>query len=61
MSRTEEAQAMADTWEIRKGGKAVVSSPVKNCGYSDETLRQLQRAGYRLYLNGKPAAKSGKR
>ena len=48
---------MADTWEIRKGGKAIVISPVKNCGYSDETLRQLQRAGYRLYLNGKPAAK----
>ena len=42
-----------DKWEIRKSGKAVVSSPVKNCGYSDGTLRQLRRAGYRLYLNGK--------
>lgn len=44
---------MKNLWQIRKNRIAVLSSTVKNCGYDDATLRSLQRAGYRLYCNGK--------
>ena len=48
---------MANEWEIRKGGRVWVSSPIKNCGYSPEALKSLQRAGYKLYHNGKPVTR----
>lgn len=40
-------------YEIRKDRKTVVSSPVKNCGYSKETLKSLEKNGYHLYINGR--------
>lgn len=40
-------------WQVKKNGRAVVSSPVKNCGYDEATLQSLKQAGYSLYLDGK--------
>lgn len=40
-------------YEIRKDGRTYVSSPLPACGYSKETLKNMKRAGYRLYEDGK--------
>ena len=40
-------------YTIRKGGKTIVRSSIQNCGYSDEELKSLRRAGYELFADGK--------
>ena len=52
---------MPDKYEIRKGGAVYASSEIKNLGYPEETLRQLQRAGYKLYCNGRLVKKTNDR
>ena len=44
---------MADTWEIRKDRKTIVSSSLAKCGYDKKTLASMKKAGYVLYKNGK--------
>lgn len=44
---------MPDEYQIRKGGVPVVGSSIVNCGYTQEQLKSLFSAGYRLYRNGK--------
>lgn len=40
-------------YTIRKGGKVVVSSDLVDCGYSADELKELQKAGFILYADGK--------
>ena len=40
-------------WEIRKGRKVWLASPLKNCGYSESTLKSLRSKGFKLYKDGK--------
>ena len=44
---------MADTYEIRRTGDVLCSSPVPNCGYSKDIIRDMERSGLHLYHNGK--------
>lgn len=44
---------MADEWNIRKPGGVGVVSSMPFCGYDQQTLASLKRAGYRVYKNGK--------
>lgn len=45
-------QRVIDHWELRKGGKTIVYSSLKNCGYPASDLRAMQRDGIYLYRNG---------
>lgn len=40
-------------YTIRKDGKVCTQSDIVNCGYSTQTLREMQKAGYYLYKDGK--------
>lgn len=40
-------------YTIRKGGRVYEQSDILNCGRSTKTLRQMQKAGYFLYKDGK--------
>ena len=40
-------------YEIRKDGKTYLASKIKNCGYSDHTLKGMRERGYSLYCDGK--------
>lgn len=44
-------------YEIRKGGEIYASSHLENLGYTPQRLKEMQAAGYELYVNGKKAAK----
>ena len=44
---------MADTYEIRRSGDVLCSSPIPDCGYSKDALRDMERNGLHLYRNGK--------
>ena len=46
-------------YSIRKDGRAYVGSNLANCGYSTQQLRQMQKAGYYLYKDGKRAKIGG--
>lgn len=54
MAKKQEVVKTNDRWEIRKGRTVWLSSPLKNCGYSEETMESLRKRGFRLYCNGKP-------
>lgn len=41
------------TYTIRKSGKVIVQSSLPACGYSQEELRSLREAGYKLYEDDK--------
>ena len=40
-------------YTIRKNGRVYAQSDFPNCGYDTATLREMQKAGYVLYQNGK--------
>lgn len=44
---------MADHYEIRRGSQPLCESSIKNLGYPVETIRQMLKAGYTLFKNGK--------
>lgn len=45
----QEAGRRRTIWHLQKRGqKGGVVSSVQNCGYDDETLKSLQKAGYRM-------------
>ncbi len=46
-------------YSIRKDGRAYVSSSLPDCGYSPQQLRQMQKAGFYLYKDGKRAKMGG--
>lgn len=41
-----------EKWEVRKNGKAFAGGPVSTRP-DDQTARQMSKAGYILYINGK--------
>lgn len=43
----------ADLYSIRKSGVEVCVSTIPNCGYTPDVLRDMARAGFYLYKNGK--------
>lgn len=43
----------APVYTIRKDGQQYAQSEIPNCGYSDRILRQMQKARYILYKDGK--------
>lgn len=46
-------------YSIRKDGRAYVSSSLPGCGYNAQQLRQMQKAGFHLYKDGKRAKIGG--
>lgn len=56
MAKTE---ATALPYSIRKDGRAYVSSSLPGCGYNTQQLRQMQKAGFHLYKDGKRAKIGG--
>ena len=42
-----------DVYTMRKSGVDVLTSHAVNCGYTPEELRDMKKAGYYLYKNGK--------
>lgn len=53
-----DAQEMAgselEDWEVRKNGKAYAGGPIATRP-DDQTARQMSKAGYILYIDGKRA------
>ena len=47
-----------DAYEIRKDGKTFARWTDPSCTPDAKTLKSMQAAGYRLYVNGRPAKKS---
>lgn len=60
MPRTKKPET-SDQWEIRRGGRTWVVSAAENCGYREDTLRSLLKAGYSLYKNGVCVQKGARR
>lgn len=52
---------MADSWQVRKDGRVLCASPVKNCGYNEKQLQSLKENGHSLYLNNKCVMKGRKK
>lgn len=44
---------MKSKYQIRKNGKCYCGFDDKNLMYSDETLKSMRAAGYKLYIDGK--------
>lgn len=40
-------------FQIRKGGAVICESHIPNLGYSAATLKEMARAGFHLYRDGK--------
>lgn len=40
-------------YEIRKDGVVCCASSLPYCGYSPQTLKEMQAAGFELYADGK--------
>ena len=47
-------------YEIRKDGVTYCGFDDESCMYSDETLKNMRDAGYKLYVDGKLAKKEKK-
>lgn len=47
-------------YSIRKEGRIYAQSDTPNCGYSSQLLRQMAKAGYYLYKDGKRVKIGGK-
>lgn len=47
-------------YSVRKEGRIYAQSHEPNCGYSSQILRQMQKAGYYLYKDGKRVKIGGK-
>ena len=41
-------------FEVRKDGKIMMSTRYKEAAYDKRTRASMRKAGYKLYLNGKP-------
>lgn len=50
MAKTEPGPVL---YEIRKGGVICCQSYLENCGYSSQTIKEMQTAGFELYADGK--------
>ena len=48
-------------YEVRKGGKVYYSTESPACRYSPEREREIQNAGYEVYLDGKKIGKGRKK
>lgn len=44
-------------YEVRRDGVVLAQSDIKGLGYPPEVLRQMERLGYTLYVDGKPQRK----
>jgi hypothetical protein len=44
---------MGNLYEIRRGKITLCVSSVPNCGYTKETIRDMERSGLYLYRDGK--------
>lgn len=40
-------------YEIRRNGEVICSSSIPDCGYTPETLKDMERNGMHLYCDGK--------
>lgn len=49
---------MKNKYQIRKDGKGYCGFNDKSLMYSDETLKSMRSAGYKLYVDGKLYKKS---
>lgn len=47
-------------YTIRKDGRTYAQSEAQNCGYSIQLLREMAKAGYYLYKDGKRVKIGGK-
>lgn len=47
-------------YTIRKDGRTYTQSYLTNCGYSIQTLKSMQKAGYYLFKDGKRVKIGGK-
>lgn len=48
-------------YEIRRNGVTHCHSFMENCGYSPKTIKEMQVAGFDLYINGEKPKRRGKR
>ena len=48
----ERAGSTLEKWEVRKNGKAYAGGPISTRP-DDQTARQMSKAGYILYIDGK--------
>lgn len=55
----EKTEATSLPYSIRKDGRTYVSSSLVNCGYNAQQLRQMQKAGFFLYKDGKRSKLAG--
>ena len=44
-------------YEVRRNGRAVMSTEHESCRYPPEVEAQMQAAGYEIYMNGKRLTK----
>ena len=40
-------------WEVHRDGKLMLRTDDDNCFYSEEVIKQMIAAGYKIYKNGK--------
>lgn len=55
------ANESTSRYTIRKDGKIMAQSDIPDCGYSIRELKELDRAGYHLYQDGKRVKIGGRR
>lgn len=40
-------------FEVKKDGKVLMNTESEKCMYSDALIKQMEKDGYKIYLNGK--------
>lgn len=45
-------------FEVRRGKQTLMSTNLKSCAYDKKTRASMRKAGYSLFLNGKPFKES---
>lgn len=45
-------------FEVRRGKQTLMSTNFKSCAYDKKTRASMRKAGYSLFLNGKPFKES---
>ena len=46
------------TYEIRRSGHVICSSPIPDCGYDKPTLKDMEKNGMHLYCDDKKVKKA---
>ena len=60
MAAISEGKELGHLYEIRRDGVTHCHSSMENCGYSPQTIKEMQVAGFDLYIDGKKAKRRGK-